>query len=261
MASRSTWKGTIQFGMVVMPVKLFNGISDDDDDTRMVNLHDACNTRMKQPKYCPKCETFVEIANVVKGVEIGKDQYLRLEAADLAKLPMPSTSSISIDRFVRQGLEDPRWFRGTYYLMPDKVGNKAFTLFAKAMELEGVTGIAKIAFRANSHEQLCAVRPRGNLFMLQAMRWPGELRDTAEFEVTGEVGEKELNMGTMLVRSMTEDTIDLTTYTDTYADAFKRLVEAKLAGEDLSTLAPAPKVETDDLMDALTKSLAAVGAK
>ena len=257
MASRSTWKGTIQFGMVVMPVKLYNGTTDADDDTAMVNLHDVCGTRMKQPKWCPKCEVFVEMANIVKGVEIGKEQYLRLEASDLATLPLPSTSSISVDRFVKHGMDDPRFVKGSYFLIPDKVGNKAFVLFLKAMQIEGVVGVAKIAFRANSHEQLCLVKPVGNTLMLQSLRWPSELKPTDEFQVTGEVGEKELNMGCTLVRSMTEP-LDLTKYTDEYTAAFKRLVEAKLAGETIT--APEPKVETNDLMDALTKSLTAVGA-
>lgn len=258
MASRSVWKGTLNFGMVVMPVKLYNGTTDSRRETAMVNLHASCGTRLKQPKWCPKDEVFVEMEEVVKGVEIGKEQYIVLTEGDLGTLPLPSTSSIQIEAFVRGGFEDLRWFKDSYFLIPDKVGNKAFVLVMKAMATEGVVGISKITFRANSRETLCLVRPFGDLLMLQSLYWPEELKDSNEFKVTGEVSEKEINMGSLLVRSMTEE-FDPTKYQDGYTKAFKSLIEAKLEGKTIE--APITKEETSDIMDALEKSLAAIGAK
>lgn len=261
MASRSVWKGTLGFGMVIMPVKIFNGTtSSRAKETAMVNLHSPCDTRLKQPKWCPKCEIFMEegMSEVVKGFEIGKEQYLRLTEDDLNSLPLPSNQSIQIEAFVRSGLDDPRWFKDSYFLVPDKVGNKAFVLFLKAMATEGVMGISKIAFRTNSKETLCLVRPFGDLLMLQSLYWPEELKETAEFKVTGEVSEKELNMASLLVRSMTDE-FDPTKYQDEYTKAFRQLIEAKLEGKTIE--APAIRKETEDIIDALEKSLAAVGAK
>ena len=261
MSSRSIWKGTLGFGMVVMPVKIFNGTTASRaKETAMVNLHTPCGTRLKQPKWCPKCESFLGEGQteVTKGYEIGKEQYINLTEQDLATLPLPSTSAIQVEQFFRGGLDDPRWVKDSYYLMPDKVGSKAFVLFLKAMALEGVLGISKVAFRANSRETLCLVRPFGDLLMLQSLYWPEELKETNEFKVAGEVSEKELSMASVLVRSMTEE-FDPGRYQDEYTKAFKRLIEAKLAGEVIE--APIVKSETEDILEALEKSLAAVGAK
>ena len=259
MASRSVWKGTLNFGMVVMPVKIFNSTNAARrKETAMVNLHSACGTRLQQPKYCPLDEVFVKPEEISKGYEIGKDQYLTLTEGDLSTLPLPSTSAIQVEQFVRaEAFEDPRWVKDNYYLTPDKVGNKAFVLFLKAMELESVSGIAKVAFRANSRETLCLIRPsNGSILMLSSLYWAEELKDADEFKVAGEVSEKELNMASTLVRSMTEE-LDPDRYQDEYTKAFKRLIEAKLAGEVIE--APAVKSETFDIMDALEKSLAAAG--
>ena len=259
MASRSVWKGTLNFGMVVMPVKIFNGTtSSRAKETAMVNLHASCGTRLQQPKWCPKDEVFVTSEEIAKGYEIGKEQYIRLTEQDLSTLPLPSTSAIQVEQFVRGNFQDPRWFKDSYFLTPDKVGNKAFILFLKAMAAEGVSGISKVAFRANSRETLCLVRPFGDLLMLQSLYWPEELKATDEFRVAGEVSEKELNMASTLVRAMTEE-LDLTKYQDEYTKAFKRLIEAKLEGTEIE--APAIKKETFDILDALEKSLAAVGAR
>ena len=258
MSSRSVWKGTLNFGMVVMPVKIFNSTNAaKKKETAMCNLHSLCGTKLQQPKWCPKDEVFVKPEEIVKGYEIGKEQYLRLTESDLSTLPLPSTSAIQVEQFISSGFEDPRWIKDNYFLTPDKVGSKAFVLFLKAMALEGVSGIAKVAFRANSRETLCLVRPLGDLLALQSLYWAEELKDVEEFKVTGEVSEKELNMASTLVRSMTEE-LDMAKYQDEYTKAFKRLIEAKLAGEEIE--APFVKTETFDILEALEKSLAAVGA-
>jgi len=260
MAARSVWKGILSFGMVVMPVKLFNGTTDSRKETAMVNLHTSCGTRLKQPKWCPHDEVFVEKGDTTKGYELGEDNYMMLTESDLASLPLPSTSSIQIEAFVRRdSFVDPRWIKDTYFLTPDKVGGKAFMLVLKAMAAEGVVGISKITFRANSRETLCIVRPFdhpfGDLLLLQSLNWEHELKDSKEFVVTGEVSEKEVNMGSMLVRSMTEE-FDPSKYQDGYTRAFKEMIEAKLDGRTIEPVVQ--KEESIDLMDALEKSLAAI---
>ncbi len=255
MSSRSVWKGTLNFGMVVMPVKIFNSTNAArKKETAMVNLHASCGSRLQQPKWCPKDETFVKPEEIIKGYEIGKEVYLQLSEQELSTLPLPSTAAIQVEQFITSGFEDPRWIKNNYFLIPDKVGNRAFVLFLKAMELEGVSGIAKVAFRANSRETLCLIRPSGGLLVLQSLFWAEELKDTEEFKVTGEVSEKELNMASTLVRSMTED-LDMTKYQDDYTIAFKQLIEAKIAGEEIA--APIVQEASFNILDALEKSLAA----
>lgn len=261
MASRSTWKGAVQFGMVVMPVKIYNSVSDGRKDTATCNLHVACGTRLQQPKYCPTCDRKLEgMTEVVKGYEVGKEQYLQLTEADLATLPLPSAGTVNIDRFVKVAdLEDPRWITDTYFVVPDKVGTKAFALFRAAMDQENVVGISKIAMRAGSPEKLCCLRAYCGLMTLHTLHWSDELKDTDEFMVNADVTDRELAMATTLVRSMVGP-FEPEKFTDKYKEAFTQLIEAKLAGE---TIAPAPvaqSTENDDLFAALEKSLAAVGA-
>lgn len=259
MASRSVWKGTLNFGMVVMPIKIFNSTNAArKKETAMVNLHASCGTRLQQPKWCPTDEVFVKPEEIVKGYELGDEQFLRLTEQDLSTLPLPSTAAIQVEQFITSGFEDPRWIKSNYFLTPDKVGSKAFVLFLKAMKLEGVSGIAKVAFRANSRETLCLIRPIGDFLTLQSLYWAEELKDAAEFIVTGEVSDKELNMASTLIHSMTED-LDMTKYQDDYTIAFKRLIEAKLAGDEIE--APVVKDTSFNILEALEQSLAAQGVK
>lgn len=258
MASRSIWKGTLSFGMVVMPVKVYNSTTDSRKETAMVNLHLKCRTRLKQPKFCPTCETQVEMSEVIKGFEIGKEQYIEITENDLASLPLPSSGAVQIDTFVADLPDDPRFVKDTYFIMPDKVGNKAFFLFTKAMRDKGVVGVSKIGMRSNSKETLCFIRPWEKSLVLQTVKWPEELKDTGEFQVPEvELTDKESQMAGMLIQSMTGQ-LDLSQFTDSYADAFRKMVEAKLEGKTIEPVQA--KKETDDIMEALERSLAATAS-
>jgi DNA end-binding protein Ku len=247
--------------MVVMPVKLYNSTTDNKRETAMSNLHIACGTPVKMPKHCPTCNIDVAVTDMVKGYAIGKDQYVRLTKEELATLPLSSTGNISVDGFIKDGLDDPRWVEKTYFLTPDKVGGKAFALFLKAMAAENVSGVAKITMREGSGESLCIVKPWNGLLTLQTLRWPEELKETQEFMPDNvAITDREMAMAKALINSMTGEFTPYN-YVDSYTEAFKKLVEAKLSGEVIAAPVPLKDTSTDDIMAALEASLAAMGAK
>jgi len=261
MASRSIWKGTLSFGMVCLPVKVYSGTKDTKKETAMVNIHASCGTRLKQPKWCPTCNSFLEDnEKPVKGYEVAKDQYVILTDEELATIPLPTTSALGIEGFISSELEDPRWIKDTYFVMPDKVGNKAFSLFQKAMTTEGVAGISKITFKSNSKETLCLIRPYKDMLILQSLYWPEELKPIDEFKAPDvAVSEKELSMASLLIRNMTMD-FDTCKYTNEYAQAFRELIDAKLEGREIEAPVVREDTSVDDLLASLEASLAGTTA-
>jgi len=250
MSMRSSWKGSLGFGMVAIPVKLYKATEANNGKISLNQLHAECGGRVKMPKYCPKCDKQLETSEIVKGYEVSKDQYVQITAEDMENLPLKTQKAIQVEHFVR-GLPDLRYPQDAYFLAPDKdMGAKAFTLFCKAMEAEGVIGIAKIAMRDREH--LCAVRPYNGVLLLQTLHWASDLRSCDELQVSAEVTEKEMDMASTLIRAMTGE-VDLADYTDDYTNALRNLIEAKMEGRVIE--APEVKEETKDLLDDLMKSV------
>ena len=251
---RSQWKGTLGFGMVSIPVKLYGSVSKK-SETTLATLHAECGTRIKMPKYCPQCEAMLEAGELAKAYEIGKDQYIPLTEDELASLPLPSIQTVAIEHFIRtEDLPDERWYKDTYFLAPEKAGEKAFVLFMKAMEDEEVAGIAKIAIRGREH--LCAVTPFNGVLMLETLYWADEIRDYEELKVNAQVSEKEMEMAKSLISAMTGEP-RFEEYTDGYKEALLELVNAKIAGKTIEPTKPTRAKEAD-LAEVLLASLKAV---
>lgn len=247
---RSSWKGSLGFGIVAIPVKLYKATEANNGKISLNQLHAECGERIRMPKYCPKCERQLETSEIVKGFEVSKDQYVHITSEELENLPLKTQKAIQVEHFVRD-IPDLRYPKDAYFLAPDKdMGAKAFTLFCKAMEAEGVIGIAKIAMRDREH--LCAVRPYNGVLLLQTLHWASDLRSCDELKVSAEVTEKELEMASTLIRAMTGE-VDLADYTDDYTNALRRLIEAKMEGREVEV--PEVKQETEDLLADLLKSV------
>lgn len=253
---RSIWKGSLGFGMVAIPIKMF--VAADDKRVGLLhNLHSECRSRLQQPKFCPTCSRQVEAAEVIKGFELDKEHYIPITEAELDNLKLESCHSIQIEGFVKaETLEDPRWVKDCYFLSPDEAGAKAFVLFTKAMQGLGVLGVSKIAIREK--EQLCVVRPFADILLLQTLHWTDELRDYNELSVFVSVSDKEMQMATALIQAMTKD-INLGQYKDEYREALADLIGAKLAGSVLEAPVVAKPKEMD-IADAIMASLNAIGA-
>jgi DNA end-binding protein Ku len=247
---RSMWKGSLGFGMVAIPVKMYKAV--ESKSIGFNQLHSECNTRIQMPKYCPTCDRHVEASEIIKAypLDAKAGQYVPVTKEELESLPLSSLKNIQVEAFVKS-IDDVRWFDTAYVLAPEEVGTRAFVLFAKAMEELKVIGLAKIAVR--DKESLCAIRPQDGILLLQTMHWGDELRDYGELIPFADVSEKEMDMAKTLLTSMTQE-VDLHSYKDAYRDALIKLIEAKLAGKTIEAPTPEKKAE-GDLIDQLMASL------
>jgi DNA end-binding protein Ku len=252
MAMRSTWKGTLSFGMVVIPIKLYGAT--EEHKISLNQLHTECKSQIKMPKWCPKCEKFLTPGEISKGYPLDKERFVELTGDDMAMLPLASIKSIAVKTFAK-GVLDPRMVTDHYYLSPDEMGAKAFVLFMKAMETSGVYAVARITMREREH--LCAIRPMDGILLMQTLHWTDEVRDYGELMATAIVSEKEMQMAQALISAMTGEA-KLEDEQDQFTEAMKELIAAKLSGKVLE--APAAPVRAEpDLVDALMASLKATG--
>ena len=256
--ARAIWKGAISFGMVAIPMKLY--IATESKDIGFVQLHDSCHTRLKQKRWCPSCEVEAEYSEVVRGFEFARDEYLVMEAEDFDNLPLKTTHTIDILRFVDIATIDPVHYEKSYYIEPESVGVKPFALLKKALEATDRVAVAKVALRNKEH--LCLIRPYVDGLIMETMYYPDEIRGTAELDLPGEVelSEAELQMAVMLIDQLTGE-FQPGEYRDEYRDALQQVIEAKLgSGAPISAAPEAPQGKVRDPMEALRASIEAARA-
>jgi DNA end-binding protein Ku len=252
---RSIWKGTINFGMVAIPAKLYS--ASDDRRVSFHQIHAECNSRIQMPKWCPACQRKLEANEIKKGYELSKDHYIIIEETDFQSLPLKSLKTIEVTEFVEPSGIDVRCFADCYFLSCEDTGAKAFTLFLKAMEKANLVAIAKLAYRDREH--LSLVRPYDGIMLLQTLHYADELRPYGELKPRAvAISDKEMDMALTLLKAMTAE-FDLTKYHDDYREALEKLIEAKIAGKVLPVEAERPPA--GDIADALLASLDLVGAK
>ena len=253
---RSIWKGSINFGMVAIPAKLYS--STENKKVSFHQIHGECGNRIQMPKWCSACNRKLEAFEIKKGYEISEGQNIILEEADFQSLPLNSLKTIEVVEFVDPSQIELRCYDDCYFLSCEDIGTKAFKLFLMAMKQIGVVGVAKLGYREREH--LSVVRPYDRVMLLQTLHYVDELRPYSliapEREV--EVSDKETEMAIQLVKAMTGD-FDHTKYHNDYREALERLIEAKLAGEVIPVVAE--KAPASDVADALMASLNMVGAK
>ena len=249
---RSIWKGAISFGMVSIPIKLYSAT--DEKDVSFNLLHKKDGVRIKQQRYCPEDEAVVEWNDVVRGYEIGPDQYVIMEPEDFDKVPVDTTRTIEITDFVPDEQIDPIYYQKTYYLEPDKVGAKPFALLREVLKDSKLVALAKVTLRQK--EQLCTLRVYNNIVALETMFYADEIRGTEELEAPEvSINEKELTMARSLVEMLTGD-FQPEKYHDAYREALLELIEAKAEGQEIKRPAPVASKITD-LMEALRASVEA----
>jgi len=253
--ARSIWKGSINFGMVAIPAKLYTAT--DDKRVSFHQIHRDCQSRIQMPKWCPKCERRVEATELVKGYELNKEQYITLEEQDFQSLPLRTLKTIEVVEFTDRSRIDIRCFDTCYFLTCEDTGAKAFTLFLKAMEKANLVAVAKLTYREREH--LASIRPYDGVMLLQTLHYADELRPYDELKPRAvSLSEQEMELALMLIDKMRGD-FELGKYHDDYREALERLIEAKLAGQVIT--APAEPAPVADVADALLKSLQLVGAK
>jgi len=254
MSARAISTGSISFGLVSIPVKLYStnqpaaGIS-------FNLLHKKDNTRLKQQYICPKDNEIVTRDEMVKGYEFAKDQYVIFTEEELKQLEDAASKAIDITEFVPAEKVDPLYFEGAYYLGPDKGGERAFRLLGEAMRQTKQCAIAKHTSRGR--QSLVLVRPFENGLVMQQLRYADEVRPLSEVPIgDADIKDPELKLAMQFVGQLATDTFEPKKYEDEYRKRLQEIIERKAQGQAV-TIEPAeaPKGQIIDLMEALKASL------
>jgi DNA end-binding protein Ku len=254
---RAIWSGSISFGLVNIPVKLYSAVS---RKTVHFNQLDArTGARVKQKRVDAETGEEVPWDQIVKGYELDSGAYVTISDDELAALDPKAVRTIEIEEFVDLASIDPIFYDSAYFLAPDR-SSKPYALLARAMEEEGKVGIARFVLRTKQY--LAAIRPSDGRILLSTMVYADEINDPAGIDeldtvVDIEISDKELAMASQLVESLSTD-FEPDRFRDTYRESVLELIEKKAAGEEV--VAPVSQVEPDkvvDLMAALEASVAA----
>jgi len=256
---RPIWSGAISFGLVNVPVKLYSAVSR--KTVRFNQLNSDTGNRIQQKRVDPETGEDVPYERIVKGFELTKDRYVVITPDELEAIEPERTRTIQIEDFVDLPEIDPIYYDHPYYLVPDKGAAKAYGLLLNAMEASDKVAIARVVIR--SKEALVAIRPAGELLMMETMIFHDEvvphedlddLPDSKELKVS----DREIQMAQQLIDSLSGE-FEPEKYRDEYRDKVLDLIERKASGEDIAVQpeAPAP-AKVPDLMAALEASLAAV---
>jgi DNA end-binding protein Ku len=250
--ARAMWSGFISFGMVTIPVQLHTATESHNVSFHL--LHEKCDTRIKEQRYCPHCERKVDWDEIVKGYEYTKGQYIELTDEDFEKLPLPSKHTIDVASFVDAGEIESIFFDSTYYVAVEESGaKKPYKLLMDAMESKEVVGVATITFR--NKERLCALRPVEGRLQLQTLLYEDEIKkNESEKPSSVKVSAQEKKMAETLIANLTTD-FDPGKFKDKYQAALKKLIQAKLKGTEIKEVAASKPTESSNLMEALRASL------
>jgi DNA end-binding protein Ku len=258
--ARAIWSGSISFGLLNVPVKLYSAVSKKNVSFRELRAEDGSRIRHKRVAEADGEE--VPYEEIVKGYEIAPEQYVVLTREELEELDPKKTRAIEIQDFVDLDEIDPIYFDHPYYLGPDKGAEKAYALLVKAMKESNKVAIARFVLR--NKENLAAIRPMGDVLTMATMRFADEVVSPDEIEEVGsENGEspkkQELEMAKQLIDSLAGE-FEPTKYEDEYRNELLDLIERKAKGEAVvSAVSEEPEpTKAPDLMAALEESLAAV---
>jgi DNA end-binding protein Ku len=263
---RTTWNGSVSFGLVNIPVGLAPATAPAarQSDVSFRMLHRECETPIKQKRWCPVHDREVSGDEIVKGWEVAKGQFVIVEEADLEAIEQHDTSrSIEISRFVQLDEVDPIYFDRTYYLVPAgaEAARRPYVLLLEAMRASNVAALGRFVLAGK--EKLCLIRPMGEALALETLFVEADVRDHTEIDeaVSGaEVKKPELELAQQIIDSLAAP-FDPAELRSEYRESLREMLEAKLAGKEFELPVeeePAPVV---DLMAALRASVAAASEK
>lgn len=254
---RPVWSGTISFGLVTIPVKMFNAVSR--KSVSFNQLDNRTMARIKYKKVSAEDGNEVPDENIVKGYEISKDRYVIVDPDELEQFMPSATRALELDEFVDLSELDPILFDSPYYLAPDKAP-KPYVLLAKAMETAGKVGVGRLVMR--NKQYIAAIRAVDGRLVMSTMVYADELVNPTSIEemkdLAGvEVSDKELAMAGQLVESLAGEFVS-DRYKDSYREQVMGLIEKKAAGEELTLPErPSSSPAVIDLMAALEASVKA----
>lgn len=255
MPPRSIASGTISFGLVSIPVRLYVATHSEQPSFNL--LHAECGTRIKQQLWCPHHERVVERSELVKGYEVSKGQYALFTDEELKALEAAASPTIDIEEFVPLADVDPIFFENSHYLGPDKGAEKAYALLSSAMAETGMVALAQHTSRGK--EQLVLVRSKDGGLVLHTLYYADEVRPLGEIAPAGSITAKpaEVQLARKLIAELTNAAFHPEHYKDHWRERLEEVVQKKIAGEEVTVQpAAAPTAQVIDLMDALKQSIA-----
>ena len=253
---RTIWNGSISFGLVNIPIGL--AVATQRTDVAFRTLHRECKTPIKQKRYCPQHERDVGPDEVVKGWEVVKGEFVIVEEEDLEAVALQRSNSIEILRFVKLEEVDPVFFDRTYYLAPASADaqRRPYVLLLRAMEDTGMAAIGKFVLWGK--ENLCLIRPQDDTLALETLFFSEDVRSKKDIEdavAEADVKDAELDLARQVIESISGE-FDPEEFRNEYRDDLRRMLDAKLAGQEIARPEPAPETPVIDLMEALKASVA-----
>ncbi|WP_031937478.1 Ku protein [Prescottella defluvii] len=257
---RSIWKGSIAFGLVNVPVKVYSAT--EDHDIRFHQVHAKDGGRIKYNRMCSECGQTVQFADIDKAYDSDEGDRVILTDEDFDKLPAAEKHEIPVLQFVPTDQIDPILFEKSYYLEPDSATPKAYVLLAKTLQETDRTALVHFTLRQKT--RLAALRERDGVLVIQTLLWPDEVRAAAfpSLDDAEEPKAKELKMAGTLVESMAEN-FDPTEFTDDYQIQLRQLLDDAIASGGTKVIPAAERTEGGedaevvDLVAALQRSLEA----
>ena len=257
---RTIWKGTVSFGLVTIPVRLYSATEEKDVSFHQVRRSDG--SRIKYKRVAAADGEEVPYSEIAKGYELPTGEVVVLTDEDFADLPLATQKTVEVLSFVPLAQVDPMYFNKSYYLEPDAPALKAYVLLLRALEEAGRVAVVKVALR--QRESLGCLRAKDGVLVLETMLWPDELR-TPDFDVLKddvEVRPQEVAMAQSLIEALAAD-FHPNEFSDHYREAVQQLIDAKVEGREV--VAPAADAEGGDgtvidLMAALRASVDAAKA-
>ncbi|MBX3160951.1 MAG: Ku protein [Deltaproteobacteria bacterium] len=254
MPARSIGTATISFGLVSIPTKLYT-TNETGNDIHFNMLHDADGSRLKQQYICTKCNEVVDREHTVKGFEHAKGQYVILSAEELKALDAVATQTIALEEFVPAAAVDPLWVEKSYYLGPDKGGERAYKLIHDAMIDTDLVGIASYSARGKSY--IVCLRPFKEGLIMHQLRYAEEVKDWSEVPIPDlpDLKPAELGLAKQIIQQIAHETFAPDKYKDEVQARMRDLIQKKVEGQEITVIPEAPAGKVIDLMEALKASL------
>lgn len=248
------WKGSISFGLVNIPVKMF--AATEDRDIRFKYIHNKCKTPIKNEKICPTCNEKISTNDIVRGYEYEPGHYVVIDDNDIEAIRPSSAKTVEILDFVNLEEIDPIYYDKSYYLAPqENSGSKAYSLLRQAMNDTKRIAVARITIR--DKQSLAVLRVTNNVLVLETIFFPDEVRDIKQLPGIPEnqnIDERELKMAEQLIENLTAD-FKPEKYKDEYREALMSMIQKKIEGDEIIAAPEAPQRNVIDLMAALQASL------
>ena len=254
MPARSIGTATISFGLVSIPTKLYT-TNESSGDISFNMLHDADNARLKQQYICTKCNEVVDREHTVKGYEHAKGQYVVFSAEELKALDAVATQTIALEEFVPAAAVDPLYVAKSYYLGPDKGGERAYKLIRDAMIETGLVGVA--SYSARGKQYIVELRPFHEGLIMHQLRYAAEVKPWTEVPLPAlpELKPAEIGLAKQIIQQIAHETWAPDKYKDDVQERMAELIQKKIEGQEITIAPEAPVGKVIDLMEALKASL------